>query len=122
MTAFAAARIGWVDGIAHLVRDEYMLDTRAREDFGLRDLLAAASARARSRRVMPVISGFSELAGLPWEHINDKIDRRVLAGKRGIERYSTSSRRRVRTFWLGEHPLTCVHPKDPIWLFWSTLF
>ena len=33
---------------------------------------------------MPVISGFGELAGLPWEHINDKIDRRVLAGKQGM--------------------------------------
>jgi len=30
--------LGW---IAHLVRDEYILDTSAREDFGLRDLLAA---------------------------------------------------------------------------------
>ena len=30
---------------------------------------------------MPVISGFGELAGLPWEYINDKIERRVLAGK-----------------------------------------
>jgi hypothetical protein len=28
---------------------------------------------------MPVISGFGELAGLPWEHINDKM------GLRGIE-------------------------------------
>jgi quercetin dioxygenase-like cupin family protein len=33
---------------------------------------------------MPVISGFGELAGLPWEHINDKIGRRVLAGKQGM--------------------------------------
>jgi hypothetical protein len=30
---------------------------------------------------MPVISGFGELSGLPWEHINDKIERRVLVGK-----------------------------------------
>jgi len=30
--------LGW---IAHLVRHEYILDTGAREDFGLRDLLAA---------------------------------------------------------------------------------
>ena len=33
---------------------------------------------------MPVISGFGELAELPWEHINDKIERRVLAGKHGM--------------------------------------
>jgi hypothetical protein len=33
---------------------------------------------------MPVISGFGELAGLPWERINDKIERRVLAGKQGM--------------------------------------
>ena len=33
---------------------------------------------------MPVISGFGELTGLPWEHINDKIERRVLAGKQGM--------------------------------------
>jgi hypothetical protein len=29
------------------------------------------------KRVMPVISSFGELAGLPWEHINEKIERRV---------------------------------------------
>ena len=33
---------------------------------------------------MPVISGFGELVELPWEHINDKIERRVLAGKQGM--------------------------------------
>jgi unsaturated pyranuronate lyase len=33
---------------------------------------------------MPMISGFGELAGLPWEQINDKIERRVLAGKQGM--------------------------------------
>jgi hypothetical protein len=33
---------------------------------------------------MPVISGFGVLAGLPWEHINDKIERRVLAGEQGM--------------------------------------
>ena len=42
---------------------------------------------------MPLISGFGELAGLPWEHINDKIEetekwavlicRILLAGKNG---------------------------------------
>src|SRR5947207_11254650 len=33
---------------------------------------------------MPMISGFGELAGVPWEHINDKIERRVLAGSQGM--------------------------------------
>jgi hypothetical protein len=33
---------------------------------------------------MPVISGFGVLGGLPWEHINDKIERRVLAGNQGM--------------------------------------
>ncbi len=33
---------------------------------------------------MPVISGFGALAGLPWERINDKIERRVLSGKQGM--------------------------------------
>ncbi len=33
---------------------------------------------------MPVISGFGVLAGLPSEHINDKIERRVLAGEQGM--------------------------------------
>jgi hypothetical protein len=28
-----------------------------------------------------MMSGFSELAGLPWERITDKIERRILAGK-----------------------------------------
>jgi quercetin dioxygenase-like cupin family protein len=36
------------------------------------------------KRVMPVISGFGEIAGLPWEHINEKIERRVVAGKQGM--------------------------------------
>jgi hypothetical protein len=31
--------------IPHLIRDEYVLDTGARKDFGLRDLLAADSNR-----------------------------------------------------------------------------
>jgi hypothetical protein len=34
--------------------------------------------------VMPVISGFGALAGLPWERITDKIERRILAGKQGM--------------------------------------
>jgi DNA-binding transcriptional LysR family regulator len=33
---------------------------------------------------MPVISGFGALEKLPWERINDKIERRVLAGKHGM--------------------------------------
>jgi hypothetical protein len=33
---------------------------------------------------MPVMSGFSTLAGLPWERIIDKIERRILAGKQGM--------------------------------------
>jgi quercetin dioxygenase-like cupin family protein len=33
---------------------------------------------------MPVMSGFGALAELPWEHINDKIERRVLAGEQAM--------------------------------------
>ena len=33
---------------------------------------------------MPVISGFAALAELPWERVTDKIERRVLAGQRGM--------------------------------------
>jgi quercetin dioxygenase-like cupin family protein len=33
---------------------------------------------------MGIVSGFGALAGLPWERINDKIERRVLAGERGM--------------------------------------
>jgi len=33
---------------------------------------------------MPLISGFCALETLPWERINDKIERRVLAGKHGM--------------------------------------
>jgi quercetin dioxygenase-like cupin family protein len=33
---------------------------------------------------MSVISGFSTIADLPWERINDKIQRRVLAGSNGM--------------------------------------
>jgi hypothetical protein len=31
--------------------------------------------------IMPLISGFGDLAELPWEHINDKIERRVPANR-----------------------------------------
>ena len=31
---------------------------------------------------MPVMSGFGALSGLLWERINNKIERRVLAGTR----------------------------------------
>ena len=33
---------------------------------------------------MPVMSGFGALAELPWERINDKIERRVLAGEQAM--------------------------------------
>src|SRR5499433_2424182 len=33
---------------------------------------------------MPLMSGFGALEKLPWERINDKIERRVLAGKQGM--------------------------------------
>jgi len=33
---------------------------------------------------MPAISGFGALTGLPWERINDKIERRVLSGNHGM--------------------------------------
>jgi quercetin dioxygenase-like cupin family protein len=33
---------------------------------------------------MPGMSGFGALAVLPWERINDKIERRVLAGNQGM--------------------------------------
>jgi quercetin dioxygenase-like cupin family protein len=33
---------------------------------------------------MPVISGFGSLTGLPWERINEKIERCVLAGNQGM--------------------------------------
>jgi quercetin dioxygenase-like cupin family protein len=38
----------------------------------------------KRRYVMPVMSGFGALAGLPWERINNKIERRVLAGNHGM--------------------------------------
>ena len=33
---------------------------------------------------MPVMSGFGTFAGLPWERVTDKIERRMLAGKQGM--------------------------------------
>ena len=33
---------------------------------------------------MPVLSGFGALGSLPWERINDKIERRVVAGSNGM--------------------------------------
>jgi quercetin dioxygenase-like cupin family protein len=33
---------------------------------------------------MTVLSGFGKVADLPWERINDKIQRRVLAGSNGM--------------------------------------
>jgi len=38
----------------------------------------------REETIMPVMSGFGALEKLPWERINDKIERRVLAGKHGM--------------------------------------
>src|SRR5262249_9436045 len=34
--------------------------------------------------VMPLMSGFGALEKLPWERINDKIERRVVAGEHGM--------------------------------------
>jgi quercetin dioxygenase-like cupin family protein len=45
---------------------------------------APQSLSAQWRNVMPVISGFSALAAMPWERLNDTIERRVLAGKQGM--------------------------------------
>jgi quercetin dioxygenase-like cupin family protein len=36
------------------------------------------------KTIMPVMSGFGALEKLPWERVNDKIERRVLAGKHGM--------------------------------------
>jgi len=33
---------------------------------------------------MPLMFGFGALEKLPWERVNDKIERRVLAGKHGM--------------------------------------
>src|SRR5512133_1186741 len=46
---------------------------------------AAIMAWATQRRkLMPLMFGFGALEKLPWERINDKIERRVLAGKHGM--------------------------------------
>jgi len=68
-------------------------------------------ARAfRERRegvdVMPVLSGFSALADLPWERITDKIERRVLAGRQGMV-----------VWWkmkAGAHAAAHQHPHEQI--------
>jgi quercetin dioxygenase-like cupin family protein len=39
---------------------------------------------AEGRKIMAVISGFGTIAELPWEQINDRIERRVLAGRNGM--------------------------------------
>jgi len=60
---------------------------------------AAIVVGATKRRdVMPVISGFSELAGLPWERITDKIERRMLAGKTWHDRLVENEGRRTCHF------------------------
>ena len=33
---------------------------------------------------MPVMVGFGTLEGLPWERVNEKIERRIVAGKHGM--------------------------------------
>jgi len=55
---------------------------------------------------MPVMSGFGELVGLPWERINDKIERRVVAGKQGMI-----------VWWkmkAGAHAAPHMHPHEQI--------
>jgi quercetin dioxygenase-like cupin family protein len=55
---------------------------------------------------MPVMSGFSTLAGLPWERITDKIERRILAGKQGMI-----------VWWkmnAGAHAASHQHPHEQI--------
>ena len=55
---------------------------------------------------MPVMSGFGALAGLPWERITDKIERRTLAGKQGMI-----------VWWkmkAGAHAASHQHPHEQI--------
>jgi len=55
---------------------------------------------------MPVISGFGVLSGLSWEPINDKIERRVLAGSQGMI-----------VWWkikVGAHAAAHKHPHEQI--------
>lgn len=55
---------------------------------------------------MPVLSGFSALADLPWERITDKIERRVLAGRQGMV-----------VWWkmkAGAHAAAHQHPHEQI--------
>jgi len=55
---------------------------------------------------MPVISGFGALAGLPWERISDKIERRVLAGKHAMIVWWK--------FKAGAHAAAHRHPHEQI--------
>jgi quercetin dioxygenase-like cupin family protein len=55
---------------------------------------------------MPVMSGFGEPARLPWDRINDKIERRILAGKQGMI-----------VWWkmkAGAHAASHQHPHEQI--------
>jgi quercetin dioxygenase-like cupin family protein len=55
---------------------------------------------------MPVMSGFGALARLPWDRINDKIERRILAGKQGMI-----------VWWkmkAGAHAASHQHPHEQI--------
>ena len=55
---------------------------------------------------MPLMSGFGALAGLPWERINDKIERRVISGEQGMI-----------VWWklkAGAHAASHQHPHEQI--------
>src|ERR1700722_8383677 len=61
---------------------------------------------SKRRDVMPVMSGFGTLAGLPWERVTDKIERRTLAGKQGMI-----------VWWkmkAGAHAASHQHPHEQI--------
>ena len=66
----------------------------------------------REETIMPVMSGFGALEKLPWERINDKIERRVLAGKHGMI-----------VWWkikAGAHAGAHQHPHEQIVSAWAT--
>jgi quercetin dioxygenase-like cupin family protein len=55
---------------------------------------------------MPVITGFAAFGDLPWEHVTDKIERRVLAGQQG-----------TIVWWkmkAGAHAAAHQHPHEQI--------
>ena len=63
---------------------------------------------------MAVMSGFGALAGLPWERINDKIERRVLTGSQGMI-----------VWWkikAGAHAAAHRHPHEQIvWMLYGRM-